>query len=222
MDGTFAGDGPGPRCMMPHAKNVLLASADQVAIDAVAAKLMGFDPMSIKFIRMAHEMGLGCGDPRDIEIVGDQEGAKENWHFVGPFKKMTFASRMQHKIYWGPMKKPIEWSLKTVLAPWAYIASVIYHDSFWYPFNAKRMMQTVLDSPWGHLFRNWESVTPDANGYPQVGEHAAELQLTGSKALVRSLGILGTCIAQAPEFLTKRARQARGGDRREAVKNTHV
>ena len=30
MDGTFAGDGPGPRCMMPHAKNVILASADQV------------------------------------------------------------------------------------------------------------------------------------------------------------------------------------------------
>ena len=51
---------------------------------------------------------------------------------------MTFASRMQHQIYWGPMKKPIEWSLKTVLAPWAYIASVIYHDSFWYPMNAKR------------------------------------------------------------------------------------
>ena len=30
MDGTFAGDGPGPRCMMPHVKNVILASADQV------------------------------------------------------------------------------------------------------------------------------------------------------------------------------------------------
>jgi hypothetical protein len=51
MDGTFAGDGPGPRCMIPHVKNVMLASADQVAIDAVAAKLMGFDPMEIKFIR---------------------------------------------------------------------------------------------------------------------------------------------------------------------------
>src|SRR5260221_179704 len=135
MDGTFAGDGPGPRCMIPYAKNVLLASADQVAIDAVAAKLMGFDPMQIKYIRMAHDMGLGCGDPRDIEIAGDTEAGKENWHFVGPFKKMTFASRMQHKIYWGPMKKPIEWSLKTVLAPWAYIASVVYHDSFWYPVN---------------------------------------------------------------------------------------
>ncbi len=53
---------------------MILASADQVAIDAVAAKLMGFDPMSIKFIRMAHELGLGCGDPRDIEIVGDAGG----------------------------------------------------------------------------------------------------------------------------------------------------
>jgi len=217
MDGTFAGDGPGPRCMMPHTKNVILASEDQVAIDAVAAKLMGFDPMQIKYIRMAHDLGLGCGDPREIEIAGDQSAANENWHFVGPFKKMTFASRMQHKIYWGPMKKPVEWSLKTVLAPWAYIASVIYHDSFWYPVNAKRMMRQVLDSPWGHLFRNWEQVTPDANGYPQVGDGAAELTLTGSRALVRSLGILGTCIAEAPEFLSRRKRQARGGDRREAT-----
>ena len=74
MDGTFAGDGPGPRCMVPHVKNVILASADQVAIDAVAAKLMGFDPMSIKFIRLAHDLGLGCGDPREIEIVGDAVG----------------------------------------------------------------------------------------------------------------------------------------------------
>jgi hypothetical protein len=41
--------------------------------------------------------------------------------------------------------------------------------------------------------------------------------LTGGRALVRSLGILGTCIAEAPEFLSRRTRQARGGDRRETV-----
>ena len=63
MDGTFAGDGPGPRCMVPHVKNVILASEDQVAIDAVAAKLMGMDPLEdLKFVRLAHERGLGCGD----------------------------------------------------------------------------------------------------------------------------------------------------------------
>jgi uncharacterized protein (DUF362 family) len=210
MDGTFAGDGPGPRCMIPHVKNVLLASADQVAIDAVAAKLMGLDPMSIKFIRLAHEQGLGCGDPRQIELVGDTDAANENWHFDGPFKKMTFASRMQHKIYWGPLKKPIEWSLKTVLAPWAYIASVAYHDSFWYPLNAKAKMQRCLDSEWGRLFRNWEHVRPDDAGWGAVGADAPDLKRTGLSAFIRSLGVLATCVAEAPEFLTKRRRKMVG------------
>jgi uncharacterized protein (DUF362 family) len=208
MDGTFAGDGPGPRCMVPYTKNVILASADQVAIDAVAAKLMGFDPMSIKFIRLAHDLGLGVGDPREIDIVGDASAAAENWRFTGPFQKMTFASRMQHKIYWGPLKKPIEWSLKTVLAPWAYIASVVYHDSFWYPLKAKALMHDVLESPWGRLFRNWEQLTPDAKGYPSIPAGGAEIERTGLKALGRSLGILGTCIVEAPEFGSRRRHQA--------------
>jgi len=48
MDGTTAGNGPGPRTMYPVVKNVMLASADQVAIDAVSAKMMGFDTLSIE------------------------------------------------------------------------------------------------------------------------------------------------------------------------------
>lgn len=206
MDGTFAGDGPGPRCMIPHTKNVILASSDQVAIDAVAAKMMGFDPLSIKYIRLAHDLGLGCGDVKDIEIVGDASAVEEEWDFVGPYKKMTFASRMQHKIYWGPLNKPIEWSLKTILAPWAYMASVIYHDSFWYPFLAKKKMQEVLASNWGRLFRNWENLTPDEKGFPHVGDTAPELQKTGLSAFWNSLGILGKCFVEAPEFIKSRSK----------------
>jgi hypothetical protein len=204
MDGTFAGDGPGPRCMVPHVKNVILASADQVAIDAVAAKLMGFDPLSIKYIRLAHDLGLGCGDPREIDIVGDTAAAAENWRFTGPFRKMTFASRMQHQIYWGPLKKPIEWSLKTVLAPWAYVASVVYHDSFWYPMLARQKMSRVLSSPWGRLFRHWEHVQSDGRGYPVIPEEGARIERTGLRALGRSLGILATCIKEAPEIASRR------------------
>ncbi|MDQ7006962.1 MAG: DUF362 domain-containing protein [Acidobacteriota bacterium] len=207
MDGTFAGDGPGPRCMVPHVKNVLLASADQVAIDAVAARMMGFDPLQIKFIRLAHDRGLGVGDPREIEIAGDQEAAAQRWNFDGPFRKMTFASRMQHKIYWGPLKKPIEWSLKTVLAPWAYVASVIYHDSFWYPLKARRMMQQVLDSEWGRLFRDWENAERDARGFPAFAERPARLRRTGLRALGTSLGVLATCVKEAPEVLQRRRRR---------------
>src|SRR5438309_7194954 len=80
MDGTTAGNGPGPRIMEPVQKNVILASGDQVAIDAVAAKMMGFDPMSIQYIRTAHEQGLGIGDPREIEIAGDDVSG-ESWGF---------------------------------------------------------------------------------------------------------------------------------------------
>jgi hypothetical protein len=189
---------------------VILASSDQVAIDAVAAKLMGFDPLTIKFIRLAHEMGLGCGDPRKIEIVGDQDAAKENWHFVGPFQKMTFASKMQHKIYWGPLRKPVEWSLKTVLAPWAYIASVLYHDTFWYPTHQK-IVRELLHSEWGRLFRNWDekAIPPDrldALGWGDVGETPAELRKEGMKLFRKSFRVLGTCIKEAPEFQARKRR----------------
>jgi uncharacterized protein (DUF362 family) len=211
MDGTFAGDGPGPRCMIPHIKNVLLASADQVAIDAVAAKLMGFDPLSIRYIRLAHELGLGCGDVRDVEMVGDLDAAEERWNFVGPFRKMTFASRGQHLIYWGPLKKPLEWSLKTFLAPWSYLASVAYHDMFWYTFVAKKQMDDALQSEWGRLFRNWERLEPDERGFPEVGEGAAPFDRTGFRSFRESLRILATCIREAPEFEARRRRAiARG------------
>lgn len=205
MDGTFAGDGPGPRCMIPYVKNIILASDDLVAIDAVAAKLMGFNPMTdIKYIRLAHDLNLGCGNPQDIEIVGDKGAAKENWHFTGPFKKMTFASRMQHMIYWGALKKPIEWSLKTVLAPWAYIASVIYHDLFWFPMHQNRVHK-ILQSEWGRLFQNWEKIKIPSDdlsqiGWDDLGEPPSQLNKQTIKLLYQALKILGTCIKEAPEF----------------------
>jgi uncharacterized protein (DUF362 family) len=215
MDGTFAGDGPGPRCMVPYVKNVLLASSDQVAIDAVAAKLMGFDPMKdCKFVRLAHDAGLGCGDPRDIELVGDTDVANENWHFDGPFKEMTFASKNQHRIYWGPLKKPVEWSLKTWLAPWAYVASVAYHDAFWYPRFAKKKMLPVLDSDWGRLFANWENVRPNEHGFPDVGPTNPDFLREGTAHFREAMRLIGMAVMESPELKARqrqRERSAHGG-----------
>ncbi len=211
MDGTFAGDGPGPRCMIPHVKNILLASSDQVAIDAVAAKLMGFDPLKdIKFIRLAHELGLGCGDVRDIEIVGDVDALDEKWNFEGPFKNMTFASKNQHRIYWGPLKKPIEWSLKTWLAPWAYVASVTYHDVFWYPVHGQKHIQKALTSEWGKLFANWGKVKPDAEGrgYPDVGEASPELVRLGLKHFLEGARLIAMAVKESPEVQARARRRA--------------
>jgi uncharacterized protein (DUF362 family) len=151
MDGTFAGDGPGPRCMIPQIKNYILASGDMVAIDAIAAKMMGFDPLSIRFIRMAHEQGLGCGDPREIEVVG--EDIKDvNFHF---HVRDTLASRGQKLIYWGPLKPLERLLLRTVLAPWSYAASILYHDVFWYNCIGRARVRSAHRSEWGKLFARY-------------------------------------------------------------------
>jgi len=152
MDGTFAGDGPGPRAMRWHEKNIILASADQVAIDAVSARLQGFDPLGIRFIRRAHEMGLGVGDPRQIEIVGydiEQEGP---WNFV---QEDTFASRGQKLIYHGPLKPLEKPLLQSPIVPWSYFASNFYHNVYWYPFVGRKRVEAALNNRWGQLFKSY-------------------------------------------------------------------
>ena len=153
MDGTFAGDGPGPRAMRWHVKDVLLASADQVAIDAVSAKLQGFDPMTIPFIRLAHEAGLGCGDPRQIEIVGYDIEQEAPWNFV---QEDTFASRGQRMIYHGPLKPLEKVLLQSPLVPWSFFASNFYHNVYWYPFvGRKRVVEAINTTAWGQLFAHY-------------------------------------------------------------------
>jgi uncharacterized protein (DUF362 family) len=152
MDGTFAGDGPGPRAMRWHEKNILLASADQVAIDAVSAKLQGFDPMSIRFIRRAHEMELGIGDPKQIEIVGYDIENEAPWNFV---QEDTFASRGQKMIYHGPLKPFEKILLQSPLVPWSYFASNFYHNVYWYPFVGRKRVEAALQTRWGQLFRSY-------------------------------------------------------------------
>jgi uncharacterized protein (DUF362 family) len=152
MDGTFAGDGPGPRCMKWHEKDVILASSDQVAIDATAARMMGFDPLKLDFIRLAYEQGLGMGDPREIEIVGEDISGV-NYHFEGA--KNTFASRGQKAIYWGPLKPLEKLLLRTVITPWSYVASKLYHDVFWWNVYGDRRAKEALKTKWGKLFLSY-------------------------------------------------------------------
>lgn len=151
-DGTFAGDGPGPRAMMPYVKNYILASADQVAIDAIAAKMMGFDPMNLKFLRLAHEKGLGCADPKEIEVVGE-DISEVNFHFHDNME--TLASRGQKLIYHGPLKPLENILLRSFITPWSYYASRLYYDAFWYRFVGRPRVKKMLATEWGKLFESY-------------------------------------------------------------------
>ena len=152
MDGTFAGDGPGPRAMRWHIKDRILASADQVAIDAVAAKMMGFNPMDLKFIRLAHERGLGCGDVSRIEIAGE-DISQVDWKFTGV--ENTFASKGQKLIYWGPLKPLEKLLLRSPLVGLSFLASNLYHNGYWLKTHGRRRIAAALKTEWGELFQSY-------------------------------------------------------------------
>ena len=153
-DGTTAGNGPGPRTMIPIAKNILLASDDCVAIDAVAAKIMGFDPMEHKFIRLAHERGLGTGRVEEIEIVGNVDIEKENWNFETGDNTASSVG----KLFWfGPMRWLQKLMFHTPIVYGFIFASAIYHDKIWYRSKGKKIVdEWLVNNPWGQLFQNYE------------------------------------------------------------------
>ena len=150
-DGTFAGSGSGPRAMSWHEKNIIIAGADQVAVDAVSAHMMGFDPLEIPFIKIAHESGLGCGDIKNIEVLGE-DVKKVNWNFnVGN----TFASKGQKLIYWGPLKPLEKILLRSWLTPLAYIASNLYHNKYWLNIIGRKRIDKAMKTKWGELFSKY-------------------------------------------------------------------
>jgi uncharacterized protein (DUF362 family) len=152
MDGTSAGNGPGPRIMKPEQKNVIIASGDQVAIDAVAAKLMGFNPMDIQYINLAHNAGLGVGDPSEIEIVG-ADITNESWNFkVGA----TLHSFMGYLAWFGPTKVLQKAIFHTPLVHATNLFSEAFHDYYHWPLKEKKIYeQWLTDSPWGNLFQKY-------------------------------------------------------------------
>ena len=151
-DGAFSGDGPGPRAMRIAEKNIIVGGYDQVSVDSVVAKMMGFNPMKIDKLRIAHELGLGVAKTEEIKVIG-QDISKINWGYSS--NENTFASKGQKLIYWGPLK-PIEFFLlRSKLARLAFIASDLYHNKYWLRFIGKRRIRKAMKSEWGKLFQNY-------------------------------------------------------------------
>ena len=138
--------------MDPVVQNYILASSDSVAIDSVAAKLMGFDPLSIPYIRMCDQMQLGNGDPRNIEVVGaDVNGV--NFHFTTKKSLVIWGDQMLRK---GPLRFLEKIALHSPLVVWAPAASNFYHDVLWYPTIGQAKISKFNRTEWGGLWREYK------------------------------------------------------------------
>jgi uncharacterized protein (DUF362 family) len=153
MDGTTAGNGAGPRLIEPVVKNVILASSDQVAIDAVAAKLMGFDPLKIKYIRLAHEQRLGVGDPREIELVGD-DIEHQNWGFSIGHNSHSFLAWLA---WYGPTRIFQKAIMRTPLVVVPTFIGEFEQDRLYWPFKYRAAAAYWRENThWGQLFQRYQ------------------------------------------------------------------
>ena len=152
MDGTFAGDGPGPRAMRIHTKNVILASADQVAIDSVAASMMGFDPMSLP--DDSHRPRERPGRWKPLRDRGRRR--RRGWRRLAVFgeRKHVCQPRAAHDLP-RPAEAVGEPAAQITLVPWAFWASNVYHNDFWLRFIGRKRVRAAMNTPWGRLFQQY-------------------------------------------------------------------
>jgi len=152
-DGTVAGNGPGPRTMKPEIKNYILASGDQVAIDAISSKMMGFDPMSIEYIMEGDKAGLGNGKIENIEVIGEDVSDVNFGFEVGD----NGASRVGDILWFGPLKKIQKLFFHTPLVYIFIFGSSFYHDFYWYQVKGKKIVRDFQENTeWGKLFKSYK------------------------------------------------------------------
>lgn len=84
-DATTISDGRDADAEYAEVRNVLLASRDPVALDAIIAARFGLDPLrDVAWLREAHRQGLGTADLSAISIWGETEAPGERWGLAAP------------------------------------------------------------------------------------------------------------------------------------------
>jgi uncharacterized protein (DUF362 family)/Pyruvate/2-oxoacid:ferredoxin oxidoreductase delta subunit len=89
MDGIIAMEGNGPAAGQPRAVGLVIASADAVSLDAVAAEVIGCDRGEVDTTRLGHERGLGIGRIEEIDLSGVPLNEAIVQDFKKPPRKVT-------------------------------------------------------------------------------------------------------------------------------------
>lgn len=97
MDATMVGDGPAPYNIAPSVRNLVLASADPLALDAYAAHLAGLEPLrDLPYLRLAHERGLGNADLSQTELISAGGPQPQPWALQWPQRYRAESPQLLH------------------------------------------------------------------------------------------------------------------------------
>ncbi len=143
MDGVFAGGGTNPRNLQPYERNVLLASSDPVALDSVALRLAGFAPLDAPYVRMAHEAGLGVGDPAEIEVRG------------ADVDELSFQLSLEETPGARRVRSIERATAGNVMNPFGHAVSVLYYDWYWFLTIGEDRIRRTMRGAWGPVFERY-------------------------------------------------------------------
>lgn len=142
MDATIGSEGKGPKQGRPRICNLILAAADNVAMDTVAAKLMGINPESVEHLKLCAKYNTGISDFNNIKINGeDVENINFNFDYGGKslltaadlFLRKPFLKRLFYHTF-----------LFKILI---FLAKINY--VFWQLFYGKRLRSKIIKSKYG-------------------------------------------------------------------------
>lgn len=146
VDGTVCGDGAGPRTPRPSLQNVLVASRDPLALDVVAASMMGFDPRQVPYVRMATELGLGRGRVEEIEVMGEEVRGVD-FGFRARRNPAAWGAALRG----GPFRQWLERVARRASA------DALYREWMWYPWVGRSLVRRYRRTNWGRLFDHYRA-----------------------------------------------------------------
>jgi uncharacterized protein (DUF362 family)/NAD-dependent dihydropyrimidine dehydrogenase PreA subunit len=111
VDAVVAMEGDGPSSGDPKKLGLIMVGEDAVAIDAVAAQIIGFSPGSIDTTRLADELGVGVGNLERIQLSGDGCDIRPDSFALPSNKKLRLIPRPLAR-----MISPFVW-LKLIIDP---------------------------------------------------------------------------------------------------------
>ncbi len=115
--------------------------------------LMGFDSLEIRYIRLAHERGLGVGDVREIELVGDDVSG-ESWGFQVGYNSHRFLAWLA---WYGPTKVFQKLVPRTPLVALPILIGEIEQDYLYWPLKYKAVAKRWrTGTAWGQLFQRYQ------------------------------------------------------------------
>lgn len=145
-DALVAMEGTGPKTGTPVEVGHVFASPDLVAMDALGATVMGFDPNKIDAIKYSEGVGVGS---RHFRIVGDAP-PRLKFAPANPRQLVFFTEMLLRRL--GPR---VEWLLfKTPLLHIFRLAAKIHNDAWFYLF-AKQRAQTMMRTRWGQMWQTY-------------------------------------------------------------------